>query len=108
MERRPTSILTTLTVSVLALTLIAPWGCGQDPDLISEIRRQAEQGNADAQNNLGVMYGEGSRVPQDHAEAVRWFRMAAEQGHGVEGPCGTGNCTFSQAKRRMAMIGMNL
>ena len=108
MERLPTSILTTLAVSLLALTLIAPGVRGQDTDRITEIQRQAEQGDADAQNNLGVMYGEGSRVPQDHAEAVRWFRMAAEQGHGVEGPCGTGNCTFSQAKRRMAMIGMNL
>ena len=49
MERRPTSILTTLAVSVLALTLIAPWVLGQDPDLITEIRRQAEQGDVDAQ-----------------------------------------------------------
>ena len=81
MERLPTSILTTLAVSLLALTLIAPGVRGQDPDRITEIQRQAEQGDADAQNNLGVMYGEGSRVPQDHAEAVRWFRIAAEQGH---------------------------
>ena len=65
MERLPTSILTTLAISVLALTLIAPWGCAQDPDQITEIRRQAEQGDPEAQNNLGVMYGEGSRVPQD-------------------------------------------
>ena len=27
------------------------------------------------------MYGEGLGVPQDYAEAVRWYRMAAEQGH---------------------------
>ena len=40
MERRPTSILTTVAVSVLALTLIALWVLGQDP--ITEIRRQAE------------------------------------------------------------------
>ena len=26
----------------------------------------------------------GSAVPQDHVEASRWFRLAAEQGHGVE------------------------
>ena len=55
MEQRPTSILTTLAVSVLALTLIAPWGCGQDPDAIMETRRLAEQGDADAQFNLGVI-----------------------------------------------------
>jgi TPR repeat protein len=41
----------------------------------------AEQGNADAQFNLGIMYDNGEDVPQDHAEAARWYRRAAEQGH---------------------------
>jgi transposase len=41
----------------------------------------AEQGNADAQFNLGVMYDNGEDVPQDHAEAARWYRRAAEQEH---------------------------
>ena len=27
------------------------------------------------------MYSIGKGVPQDDAEAVRWFRLAAEQGH---------------------------
>ena len=80
MKRRPTSIRTTLAVSVLALTLIAPWGCGQNPDAITETRRQAEQGDPDAQFNLGVRYAEGEGVPQDEAEAGRWYGLAAEQG----------------------------
>lgn len=37
------------------------------------------QGHADAQFNLGVMYREGKGVPQDYAEAVRWYRLVAEQ-----------------------------
>ena len=45
----------------------------------------ATAGNADAQYNLGVLYGRGAwkhfEVPQDYAEAVKWFRLAAEQGH---------------------------
>ena len=41
----------------------------------------AEQGNAFAQFNLGLMYAKGLGVPQDYKEAVRWFRLAAEQGH---------------------------
>ena len=41
----------------------------------------AEQGNAHAQNNLGVMYRDGRGVEQEHGEAVRWFRRSAEQGH---------------------------
>ena len=38
------------------------------------------QGNADAQSNLGVMYYTGQGVPQDHVQAVKWFRLAADQG----------------------------
>jgi len=33
----------------------------------------AEQGFADAQVNLGFMYHNGRGVPQDYAEAVKWF-----------------------------------
>ncbi len=43
-------------------------------------RRAAEQGDADAQYDLGLMYATGRGVPQDDGEAVRWFRRAAEQG----------------------------
>ena len=41
----------------------------------------AEQGDAEAQCNLGVMYYEGIGVPQDYEEAVKWYRLAAEQRH---------------------------
>ncbi len=43
--------------------------------------KAAEQGYAEAQFNLGLMYFEGQGVPQDYAEAVRWHRKAAEQGY---------------------------
>ena len=41
----------------------------------------AEQGDADAQYNLGLMYDNGRGVKQDDFEAVKWFRQAAEQGY---------------------------
>ena len=34
----------------------------------------------DAQSILGVMYANGRGVPQDYAEAVKWYRLAADQG----------------------------
>ena len=34
-----------------------------------------------AQFNLGQMYETGDGVPEDDVEAVRWFRLAAEQGY---------------------------
>jgi TPR repeat protein len=43
-------------------------------------RPLAEQGNAQAQHNLGVMYANGRGVPKDDATAVRWYRKAADQG----------------------------
>ena len=42
-------------------------------------RLAAEQGLADAQNNLGLMYDYGEGVAVDDVEAVRWFRLAAAQ-----------------------------
>ena len=40
----------------------------------------AKQGDADAQFNLGLMYDKGQGVPQDYKTAVKWYRLAAEQG----------------------------
>ena len=76
-KKRQTAVL---ALSMLALTLTAPWGFGQDPEPPTELRRQAEQGDTSAQFNLGFRYNIGQGVPQDDAEAARWYRLAAEQG----------------------------
>ena len=47
---------------------------------LKEWKPLAEEGNAVAQNNLGLMYHNGWGVPQDYKEAVRLYRLAAEQG----------------------------
>ena len=44
------------------------------------LRPLAEQGNATAQFNLGVLYANAQGVPQDYQEALKWYRKAAEQG----------------------------
>ena len=46
-----------------------------------EIRKAADQGDADAQFNLGFAYYMGRRAPQDYAVAAKWFQKAADQGH---------------------------
>jgi hypothetical protein len=43
--------------------------------------KAAEQGNVDAQFNLGGIYQEGIVVPQDYPQALNWYIKAAEQGH---------------------------
>jgi TPR repeat protein len=48
---------------------------------VRELKPLAEQGNAEAQFNLGSLYYQGRGVPQDYKEAVQWMYKAAEQGH---------------------------
>jgi TPR repeat protein len=44
-------------------------------------RKAAEQGDADAQYNLGLKITYGLGVSPDYAQAEKWIRKAAEQGH---------------------------
>ena len=47
---------------------------------LADIWKAAEKGLAYSQYVLGGIYYNGEGVPQDYAEAVKWFRTAAEQG----------------------------
>ena len=49
-------------------------------DPVERLRGRAEKGDTDAQVDLGNLYFEGKGIPQDYAEAVRWYRLAVEQG----------------------------
>ena len=58
---------------------------------IKQLQKAAEQGDAEAQNNLGRCYVKGDGVEKDEKEAVKWFRKAAEQGNAVA-QCKLGLC----------------
>jgi TPR repeat protein len=47
------------------------------------LRLAADQGDVEAQSNLGNMYIKGIGVKQSIAEAVKWYRRAADQGLAV-------------------------
>jgi len=53
-----------------------------DSDLaaLTKLRADAEQGDAEAQKNLGRRYSGGTGVPQDETLAAHWLRKAADQG----------------------------
>jgi len=55
-------------------------GIAQESDTAALLRAAAEQGGAEAQYNLGLMYLEGLGVKQDNVEAYAWIRTAAAQG----------------------------
>lgn len=44
-------------------------------------QRAAEQGDANAQNNLALMYVNGCGVEKNNEAALQWFQKAAAQGH---------------------------
>jgi TPR repeat protein len=54
-------------------------------------REAADQGDPDAQTQMGVFYHNGLGVPRDYAEAMRWYRKAADQG-------------FALAQRNIAIL----
>ena len=60
-----------------ALSLAFPVFAQSDFDAT---KARAEAGDANAQNNLGAMYDNGTGVAENVQEAVKWYRLAAEQG----------------------------
>ena len=53
----------------------AAYAAGDYATALQEFKKDAEQGDADAQFNLGVMYHNGRGVMQDYKEAVEWYRL---------------------------------
>ena len=77
---RLVAVVAVLTTLALCVPVQA-----QDPETDS-LRARAEAGDVEAQFGLGRTYEYGFiNVPEDadvlDAEAARWFRLAAEQGH---------------------------
>src|SRR5215470_9401223 len=84
---------TWLVLSLIGIGLwgVLNWDRSSSPSTIDAanswdykiVRPLADQGDARAENQLGNMYFIGSDVPQDCAEAVNWYRKAAEQGYAL-------------------------
>ena len=58
---------------LISLLLIPAFAFGASQDFLDTLAL-AEQGNVNAQFNLGIMYGNGLGVPENNVEAVRWYR----------------------------------
>jgi TPR repeat protein len=52
---------------------------GVTREQVDEYIRKAEQGDVDAQYNLGVIFYHGEGMARDFQEALTWFQKAAEQ-----------------------------
>jgi TPR repeat protein len=58
---------------------LAKW----DDEQVVQVRRRAEQGDAMAQVEMGLMYFAGNKVPQNFSEAESWWKRAADQQNAV-------------------------
>ena len=58
-------------------------------------QKAAEQGDADAQCNLGRCYEYGNGIDQNYTEAVKWYKKAAEQGY-ARAQCNLGYCYYHE------------
>jgi hypothetical protein len=84
-----------LTVSLMLVAIGGAAFAGPLEDAVAAYRRGdyatalglwhplAEQGDAEAQFDLGVLYESGQGVLRNDAEAIKWYRKAAEQGDAV-------------------------
>ena len=78
------AFLMTLSSPVVAQDFQKGWTAYEAGDYATALQEWtplAEAGGEVAQYNLAIMYGNGYGVPQDNAEAVKWYRLAAEQGY---------------------------
>jgi TPR repeat protein len=81
------TITLVLSIVCLAMPVWADFQAGMDANnrgdyatALHEWRPLAEQGDALAQFNLGVLYRKGRGAPQDDVQARQWFEKAAAQG----------------------------
>ncbi|TLU81890.1 MAG: sel1 repeat family protein [Chlorobium sp.] len=65
--------------ALVSLMLFCGTAYPDSREKLQVIQLEAEKGNAQAQNKLGVFYEIGLNVNKDDVEAVRWYRLAAEQ-----------------------------
>src|ERR1700684_3872628 len=77
-------VLTALTAGAIAGPVEdgnAAYQRGDYRTAVKVLQPLVDQGNADAQDILAIMYYVGQGVPQNRAEAIRPYRLAPEHGN---------------------------
>ena len=67
-------------IIVLCFLSVSPSFAGDMDKTFADTKKQAEQGDATAQFNLGYKYDFGEGVVEDNEAAAKWYRLAADQG----------------------------
>jgi TPR repeat protein len=67
----------------LGLLYLKKGNAKKNTEALKWIKKAANQGLADAQAMLGMMFAEGDIIPKNQVEAVKWYKKSAEQGDDV-------------------------
>jgi TPR repeat protein len=68
----------------LILSLVVPVMAGaQDLASLEQMRQTAEQGNAEAQLEMGILYEFGYHMPKNNVTALAWYMRSAAQGNAL-------------------------
>ena len=78
----PIRMILALMLGMLIFSACSQDALSPDDDLAALITK-ADQGDAEAQYKLGLIYRNGQGVPQDNKEAARWYGLAADQGYAL-------------------------
>jgi len=62
---------------------------------LTDLKQAALEGDMFEQYALGVMYELGIKTTADHIEAMKWYAMAAQQGHS------TAWCMLNNLKQKL-------
>ena len=57
------------------------YNMGDYQTALQEWQPLAEEGHADGQFGMGLLYANGFGVPSDNEQALKWYQLAAENGH---------------------------
>ena len=90
--------------ALLFLGLLNLFGCDvTTDDTVERLRTEAENGDVNAQFNMGVCLVNGDGCKPNPKQAVKWFRLAAEQedaeAKGLLGVCLIGSVLFITKKK---------
>jgi TPR repeat protein len=78
---KPTNLLAGILLLLFAIAVNLPAQQAEaDRRLFQQIKAKAEEGDAEAQSNVGFCYERGVGVLKDETEAIKWYRKAAAQG----------------------------
>ena len=65
---------------MIVFLFLVSFAWGTEDGQLSELKARSENGDAEAQFDLGLVYERGGHM-RDYAKARKWYQKAAEQGH---------------------------